>query len=64
MDGAGVAASVQQSDEEGETNGEEAGQLAEGMLVAVDGGDDAFAEVSGIGSHEAPPLLVNPLRLL
>jgi hypothetical protein len=54
LDGAGIAASIQQADEEGEADGEEACQLAEGMFVAIDGGDDARSS-SGFARFSSPP---------
>lgn len=57
LDGIGTSVPLEESDEETEADGEEIGDFAEGVLTALNGGEDTFPEIGGVGSHEAPPSL-------
>jgi hypothetical protein len=52
LDGPGRTPSLQEPDEEGEIDGEEAGNLAERVFTAINGRDDARAEIVGVRTHE------------
>jgi hypothetical protein len=60
LEGAGMAATMQEAYEKGEADREEMGELTQGMLVAIDGSNDMLAEVCGVGPHKALPFRENP----
>jgi hypothetical protein len=64
LDGTGRAAPLQEPDEEGEIDGEEAGDLAERVFAAIDGGDDAFPEIKGVRTHGSTSLGAVPHVIL
>src|SRR5262249_59874878 len=50
-EGAGVAAALEQADDEGGADAEDAGDPADRALVAIDGACDPLAKVQRIGTH-------------
>src|SRR5205814_5241960 len=51
LDGPGGAAALQEADEEGQVDGEQVGKVAQRVLAAINGSDDAFAEIVGVRTH-------------
>ena len=50
-DGTGVPSVSQQADDAGETDREQAGELAQGVFAAIHSGHDALTEVVGVRTH-------------
>jgi hypothetical protein len=51
LDRAGIAAALEQSDDEGEADAEPPGDLAQGAFLVVHGVDDALTKVARVGAH-------------
>lgn len=51
LDGTGGAPPLQETDEEGKIDEEQAGDLAEGVFAAIDGRDDTLPEIVRIRTH-------------
>jgi hypothetical protein len=60
LDRTGPPSALQKADEEGQADGEQVGNLAEGVFTPIDGGDDVFTEIVGVGAHENASFLDTP----
>jgi hypothetical protein len=64
LQGAGSAMKLQKADEARETDGEQVGELAEGMVAPLDGADQSFTQIVRIGSHGSTSSRMCPLKVL
>jgi hypothetical protein len=60
LDRTGPPSALQEADEEGQADREQVSNLAEGVFAPIDGGNDAFAEIGGLGSHGDASFLDTP----